>query len=55
MNARVIHVRMEERVKMDARNTHVIVQVDTAVIIATQVGLVVFYLVSNMLINIFMN
>ena len=37
-NARVVHVRMEERVRMEARNTHVPVQVDTAVIIVKQVG-----------------
>ena len=37
-NARAIHVRMEERVRMEARNTHVLVQVDTAVIVAKQVG-----------------
>jgi len=37
-NARVIHVRMEEHVRMKARNTHVLVQVDTVVIIAKQVG-----------------
>ena len=37
-NARVIHVRMEEHVRMEGRNTHVLVQVDTAVIVAKQVG-----------------
>ena len=37
-NARVIHVRMEEHVRTEARVTHVPVQVDTAVIVAKQVG-----------------
>ena len=37
-NARVIHVRMEERVRVERRHTHVLVQVDIVVIVAKQVG-----------------
>ena len=51
-NAKVIHVRMEERVRMEGRNTHVLVQVDIAVIVAKQVGNI-FYLMSTMLIIFF--